>query len=236
MRKFAVFDIDGTLIRWQLYHAVTDALAKHEYLDPELYQQIRRARSAWKERTHNDAFKAYEQVLVKAFEQTIKHITVEQFETAVDAVIEEYKDQVYTYSRQLIKNLKDQDYMLFAVSGSQAELVSRIAAYYGFNDFSGTNYVQAEGQFTGEVQFYAHDKIQALQKLIDKHQVTLAGSIAIGDSSSDIPMLGMVEEPIAFNPERNLLDHAKDKGWKIVLERKNVVYELRHAAGGYILD
>src|SRR3546814_11785501 len=28
MKKFAVFDIDGTLIRWQLYHAVVETVAK----------------------------------------------------------------------------------------------------------------------------------------------------------------------------------------------------------------
>ncbi len=27
-QPFAVFDIDGTIIRWQLYHALADELAK----------------------------------------------------------------------------------------------------------------------------------------------------------------------------------------------------------------
>ena len=37
MNKFAVFDIDGTLIRWQLYHAIADELAKSGHIDAETY-------------------------------------------------------------------------------------------------------------------------------------------------------------------------------------------------------
>ncbi len=234
-RPFAVFDIDGTLIRWQLYHAVTDTLAKLGYLEPEQYEEIRSARIAWKMRAHPEAFKTYEKIMVNGFEQIIKKLTVAQFDTAVDEVIDQYKDQVYTYSRQLIKDLKTKNYVLLAISGSQIELVSRIAAYYGFDDVIGTDYIKHQGKFTGEKKFYAHDKKVALQKLIDKHNLTLGGSIAIGDSSSDISMLQMVEHPIAFNPERNLLEEAKKSGWTIVLERKNTVYRLEPQDGTYVL-
>ena len=34
-RPFAVFDIDGTLIRWQLYHAVADDMAKQNIINPQ---------------------------------------------------------------------------------------------------------------------------------------------------------------------------------------------------------
>ncbi len=39
-------------------------------------------------------------------------------------------------------------------------------------------------------------------------------------------MLEFVENPIAFNPEDTLFEKAKEQGWKIVIERKNVTYEL----------
>ena len=64
---------------------------------------------------------------------------------------------------------------------------------------------------------------------------SLAGSIAIGNGASDISMLELVETPIAFNPEKKLFDYAKDRGWKIVVERKNVIYELETRSGKYQL-
>ena len=49
-RSFAVFDIDGTLIRWQLYHAVADALVKLGHVEPGAYEEIKVARMNWKTR------------------------------------------------------------------------------------------------------------------------------------------------------------------------------------------
>lgn len=234
-KQFAAFDIDGTLIRWQLYHAVTDKLAKLGYINQLDYERIHRARIAWKMRSHDLAYKEYEATMVEIFERIILKLDVTQFKKTVDDVIEQYKDQVYTYSHDLIKVLKAKKYTLFAISGSQVELVSQIAAYYGFDDYVGTNYVQKAGLFTGDKLFYANNKKKALDQLIAKHGVDMAGSIAVGDSSSDISMLEMVESPIAFNPEKGLLIHAKKLGWKIVVERKNVVYIMEQRNGSYVL-
>ena len=234
-RPFAVFDIDGTLIRWQLFHAVTDALARLGYLDKAFYNDIRQARRDWKMRAHPESFKTYEGVMIQGFEKIIAKISVDQFESAVDMVIQEYKDQIYIYSKELIAELKSQNYVLFAISGSQNELVSRIASYYGFHDYAGTEYIKKDGKFTGEKIFYAHDKKAVLERLIQKHGVTIQGSIAIGDSSSDIPMLEMADSPIAFNPEKKLYDVARKSGWTIVVERKNTFYKLESRDGTYIL-
>jgi phosphoserine phosphatase len=39
-------------------------------------------------------------------------------------------------------------------------------------------------------------------------------------------MLEIVETPIAFNPNRLLYRHAKKHEWKVVVERKDVIYEV----------
>ena len=41
----------------------------------------------------------------------------------------------------------------------------------------------------------------------------------------DIAMLEMVSRPIAFNPNAGLYRHAKLRGWEVVVERKDVIYE-----------
>jgi phosphoserine phosphatase len=43
-KKFAAFDIDGTLIRWQLYHAIADNLVKLGFIAPVKFQEIKDAR------------------------------------------------------------------------------------------------------------------------------------------------------------------------------------------------
>ena len=44
---------------------------------------------------------------------------LQDFDEIVERVFEKYKDQVYRYTRDLIRELKSQDYLLFAISGSQ---------------------------------------------------------------------------------------------------------------------
>src|SRR5262245_45227999 len=92
-RPFAVFDIDGTLIRWQLYHAIADKLVSLGFIAPVKFQEIKDARMVWKRRESPEAFKAYEKQLVKLYDEILADITVSQFNQAAQAVFNEYKDQ-----------------------------------------------------------------------------------------------------------------------------------------------
>lgn len=233
---FAVFDIDGTLIRWQLYHAVVDKLVNHGLLGPDAKEQLHEARMVWKRREHAEAFKEYEQVLVKLYEAGVQKIDTTDFDTMVTQVIDKYKDQTYVYTRNLLHELKEQGYLLFIVSGSHHELIEQLAKYYGFDDWIGTRYEREGKNFSGERFFAAADKKKNLQELVTKHAATFKDSLAIGDSGSDIAMLELVENPIAFNPDKTLFDRAKASGWPIVVERKNVVYKLNNHIGDYILQ
>lgn len=234
-KKFAVFDIDGTVIRWQLFHSVVNELAKRGHLSPEAARTIHEARMTWKRRTHSESYKAYERTLLGAYLAAFTDVSVADYLAVVDKVFDEYKDQVYTYTRDLIRALKEQGYVLLALSGSHQEIVEKLADYYGFDDAIGTVYEQKGGRFTGNVQEILHDKGEALQRLVAKHDLDFTGSIAVGDSRGDIPMLELVERPIAFNPAADLFVEATKRHWQIVVERKNVIYNLEVRDGSYVL-
>jgi phosphoserine phosphatase len=131
--------------------------------------------------------------------------------------------------------LKAKNYLLFAISGSQTEIVAKVAAYYGFDDYVGTVYGRGNGKFGGVESIGSFHKDRTLKQLVKKHGASFSGSLGIGDSQSDIPMLELVEQPVAFNPEKDLFRHAKDRGWKVVIERKNLVFELESKDGKYEL-
>ena len=57
--------------------------------------------------------------------------------------------------------------------------------------------------------------------------VSLEGSVGMGDTLSDVGFLELVGIPIAFNPNRDLFDVARERGWPIVVERKDVIYNLQ---------
>jgi len=136
----------------------------------------------------------------------ISGISVADLTKACQAVLAEYKDQVYTYTRDLIQQLKTEGYLLFAISASQEQIVKLLADYYQFDDYGGSVYEVKDGYFTGQKEVLKRErKPTYLKELVTKHGATWAGSIAVGDSESDIPMLASVERPIAFNPTNELL-------------------------------
>ena len=235
MKKFAVFDIDGTLIRWQLYHAIVDKLAKNNLLGDNAHSQLKTARMAWKRRDNPEAFKAYEHTLITIYESAITAIKPETFDELVEEVVEEYKDQVYTFTRDLAIDLKKQGYFLVAISGSHHELVAHIAHTYGFDDYIGTQYERINGRFTGKKFVASKNKQSLLAYFVKKHGLTMHGSYAIGDSLLDESVLAMVDHPIAFNPDKQLYQEAKKQKWPIIIERKNVIYQLHYKDGHYTL-
>lgn len=235
MKRFAVFDIDGTLIRWQLYHAVANRMAKDGLFGEGTYEKIKKARKNWKDRTHASAFHDYELELVNIFNNSLANIKVSDFRQVANEILEEYKSQIYVYTRDLIKKLKKEGYFLIAISGSPNELVETIASHYGFDDFIGSYYEERNGYFTGKREIVAMGKAKYLKQLVKKHGLSQTGSIAVGDTTGDVQLFENVENPIAFNPELELFNIATKNGWKIVVERKNVIYELENSDGNYVL-
>jgi len=234
-KPFAVFDIDGTVIRWQLYHAVVNQLLKQGDIPREIGDEIHEARMAWKRRTSDDSFQDYETVLVSAYNDALTNLAPASVNQATHIVFEEYKDQVHAYTRNLMQGLRTKGYLLFAISGSPQDIVSRFGEYYGFDEAVGQNFEQKRGKYTGSHTTGFLHKDEVLRELMTKRKVTTEGSVGVGDTEGDAAMLQMVEQPIAFNPTQGLAAIAKAHGWPIVVERKNTIYELEYRNGSYVL-
>lgn len=236
MKKLAVFDIDGTLIRWQLYHAVIDYLGDIGILPKNAMKEVKEARMRWKSRETSDSFHEYEMKLVKLYESSIATISTNIFDVAVNEVAKKYKSQVYVYTRSLARDLKKRGYFLIAISGSHDEIVKRVAGNYGFDYSIGSKFERVDGHFTGNIFIANANKGLVLKEIIKEKGLTLEDSYAVGDTASDVAILDMVDNPVAFNPNRELYEIAKMKRWKIIIERKNVCYELNPTdSGSYYL-
>lgn len=226
-QKFAAFDIDGTLFRSGLYREVAYELMKMGAVPPEILEETAVKNREWRHRTHSNAFEEFEMILTTHFDHLLPHLRIEDFEKAAQKVIEKRADNVYVYTRGLIRHLKDQGYFLIAISGSQVELVEPFARKYGFDTWVGQQWERGSEYFTGNVTKTHTGKDKILQGIVDRHNLTYKDSYAIGDSNGDVGMLGVVEHPIAFNPTFELYEQAVARGWQMTVERKNVIYTLQ---------
>ena len=171
----------------------------------------------------------YIQAVVKVFVQNIKGVAYSDFSRIGEEVVAEQKDRVYRFTRDLIKDLQKKNYFLLAVSHSPKGILDHFCKRLGFDKVYGLIYETGPtDRFTGKIteEAFMLNKAAVVQHAVEKEGLTLKGSIGVGDTESDIPLLELVGEPICFNPNSKLFSHAKRNKWRVVVERKDVVYEI----------
>lgn len=226
MKKFAVFDIDGTIFRSSLVLEAVYALIRKGVFPAKATAEFTNELEEWRSRKDPDSYDAYIEAVVETFGRYIRGVSEDTFKLVSHTVIDEQKLYTYVYTRDLVKTLKGQGYTLVAISGSPKELVEPFTAEHGFDITLSTVYDIRGGVYTGTRTAMHTGKDALLKKIVEEHQLDWHNSTGVGDSRGDIGLLENVSKPIAFNPDRDLYKAAKKHGWPIVVERKNVIYEL----------
>ena len=226
-RKVAIFDIDGTIFRSSLLIEVVEVMIENKLFDFSARKEYEKEETEWLDRKGD--YESYINAVVKVFMKNIKGISYEDFELAGKIVIERYKNRTYRYTRDLILSLKKKKYFLLAISQSPKGILDGFCEKLGFDKVYGRFYeLDSSGKFTGKVinEDLISDKSNIVRRAMEKENLTLEASVGVGDTEGDISFLEMVGEPICFNPNLKLYRHAKKKSWRVVVERKDVVYEL----------
>ena len=106
---------------------------------------------------------------------------------------------------------------VYIVSSSPEEIVRPLAERLGVTDVIATQAEIVDGKYTGNLEFYCYreKKAEAIQKVAAEEGIDLSGSFAYSDSATDIPMLEVVGNPVAVNPDRDLRKVAEEHGWQV---------------------
>lgn len=223
-KPLAIFDIDGTIFRSALMFELFRGLVAHNILPGSALLEIDEHHRAWLNR--RGAYLAFKEAFVGTYMKHIRGLRVEDVARVSHMVMHEHKERVYVYTRELVTTLSA-THTLIAISGSPLEIVQEFQRHWSFDYAFGSVYEIQNGFYTGEsTGMVSENKTKKLNEVLAENGFTLENSVGIGDTESDIYFLEMVEHPIAFNPNRELHDHARARGWKIVVERKDVIYEL----------
>jgi HAD superfamily hydrolase (TIGR01490 family) len=109
-----------------------------------------------------------------------------------------------------------QDVVIVSTSGQ--EMVAPIGDLLGASTVIATRMEVADGRYTGRVEFYAYGQAKADQvgRLASERGYSLPHSYAYSDSITDLPMLEIVGNPRAVNPDRALRRLAQQRGWPVL--------------------
>jgi len=224
--KLAVFDIDGTIFRKNLAFELIDELAWMKIFDKTVRSELLKTYTNWLD--HKGVYDDYRKALVSLYSKSIIGCRQEEILKASRIVVPFYKDRTYVFTLDLIKKLKKEDYAIIAISGSPSEIVEEYNKYMQFDAVFGSVYeLDANGAYTGNAVFEpTKDKGQVVRQYLTENNLTLDGSYGVGDTESDASFLKIVENPIAFNPNDNLKKIAEQENWRIVVEKKDVIYNI----------
>jgi HAD superfamily hydrolase (TIGR01490 family) len=150
-----------------------------------------------------------------------------------DVILEVIDPYVYQEALDLIELHRSEGRAIYIVSSSPEEIVRPLARHFGVAGVIATRAeVGADGRYTGDLAFYSYgeSKAQAMRDIAERVGIDLEGSYAYSDSSTDIPMLAAVGNPVAVNPDRELRRHAEEQEWQVRDFRRPV--RLRSRFGG----
>ena len=226
-RKVAVFDVDGTIFRSSLLIQVVEAMIESGDFPKGAREEFEHEHQLWLDREGD--YETYINAVIIAFRKHLKGVPYKALEDAAHKVVDVQSKHTYRYTRDLLKDLKERGYFLLAVSHSPKTVLDKFCPRLGFDKTYGIFYETGTTEkFTGTVaeEHLIYNKANILKRAVEKENLTLAHSVGVGDTESDIPFLELVAKPICFNPNKKLYRYAKMHEWNVVVERKDVIYEL----------
>lgn len=222
-----MFDVDGTIFRSSLLIQVVDQLIRDGVFPEDAQRTYAAAQEKWLDREGD--YEEYIMGVVKAFMRHIRGVHYSKLGEAAETVVAAQWKRTYRYTRDLLRELREKDYFLLAVSHSPKGVLDKFCPRLGFDKVYGMMYEVGPTEcYTGAVmdEHLIFNKAAILKRAVEKEGLSLAHSIGVGDTEGDIPFLDVVAKPICFNPNRKLYRYARRNGWKVVVERKDVIYEL----------
>ena len=122
-------------------------------------------------------------------------------------------------AQDCINKHKENGDTVLVITASNTFITSPIVEMYGINHFLATEPEFKSGRFTGKVSgipCFQSGKIDNLMPWLDKNGENLIGSYFYSDSHNDLPLLELVDNPVAINSDKVLTSVARENGWPVL--------------------
>ena|SRR5947209_19419450 len=128
--------------------------------------------------------------------------------------------RIYPQMLALAHEHQDAGRRVYIMTAASQELAEMLAHVLALDGAVGSQFSEVvDGVYTGRptgLFIYGRDKARAIEQLAEREGIDLTQSYAYSDSSSDLPMLRVVGQPVAVNPDRELARVAREEGWRVL--------------------
>ncbi|GII88468.1 phosphoserine phosphatase [Sphaerisporangium siamense] len=127
-------------------------------------------------------------------------------------------DRIWNGTRALAQGHLDAGQRVWLVTATPVELSRVIAQRLGLTGALGTVAETEHGVYTGRLVgdlLHGPAKAEAVKALARREGLDLSRCTAYSDSANDLPLLRLVGNPCAINPDGELLEHARRNDWTV---------------------
>jgi HAD superfamily hydrolase (TIGR01490 family) len=146
------------------------------------------------------------------------HTVTELEELGEEIFDEAMAHRIWPGTRALAQMHLDQGQRVWLVTAAPVEMARIIANRLGLTGAMGTVAEHVDGVYTGRLvgdMLHGPAKAEAVRALAEREGLDLARCSAYSDSYNDLPMLSLVGDPCAINPDARLRSHARQHGWRV---------------------
>lgn len=122
-------------------------------------------------------------------------------------------------AQALVEKHRSQGHTLVIITATNSFITRPIAEAFGIPHLLATEPKVANGRYTREIDgvpCFQAGKVTRLQQWLEQRTETLSGSYFYSDSHNDLPLLAMVDNPIAVDPDDTLRATALQRGWPVI--------------------
>lgn len=218
--KLALFDFDGTIYKKETFPLLMNHLKKHTTFK-DRYQKFFRSALlpyiAYKIKLYPVEKMKY--VMMQKYLQAFKGVTIYELDLFFESLAKNMKTDLNEAVIQRMEEHSQDGYHIMIVSGAFTPILQFIAEDLPVDTFIGTDVPEKNGLYDDKKKV-SHVQGEMKNKLVLESvqgiDVNWADSIAYGDSASDIPLLTLVGNSVAVNPDERLQEEATNKGWEIL--------------------
>ncbi|MCK8613280.1 HAD family hydrolase [Gordonia sp. C13] len=213
----AFFDVDNTLVQGASIVHFARGLAARKYFT---YGDI--MDFAWTQAKFRITGKENARDVAEGREKALSFIAGRQTSELVELgeeIFDDYiADKIWPGTRALAQRHLDAGQQVWLVTATPVELAQTIADRLGLTGALGTVAESVDGVFTGRLVgdiLHGPGKAHAVRALAIREGLNLKRCTAYSDSHNDVPMLSLVGKAVAINPDTDLRDVAKVRGWEM---------------------
>lgn len=213
--SLAIFDLDNTLIADDSDYLWGQFLVNKGIVDREHYEQANaKFYEDYKQGTLN-----IEEFLQFSLKPLADNEPEKLYQWRDQFIQEIIQPILLKPALELVNKHKKNHDTVLVITATNRFITEPIVNLYGIDKLLATSPELRNNRFTGHfegVPCFQEGKVTLLQQWLEKSEQSLENSWFYSDSHNDLPLLKIVDHPVAVDPDKSLEKFANEQGWPII--------------------